>query len=200
MPPVTPQGRDGHGRRPRPRRAPARPQPHRPARGAAPVRAGHMNAAGHAEVEARPRSPVQLEPEVLAVTPHRPHATAAQPAAKASRGDAFEDDRVVGDVRLDDATSRRDVLGRAPRGLDLGQPGPGGGRARGPRAPPGRPPPPRCPGPRAARPRPRAARAREDPDDQPSPSWGGAPPSITMVSPFMNEDAAEARKMQGWES
>src|SRR5262249_34142499 len=35
------------------------------------------------------------------------------------------------------------------------------------------------------------------PGAQPSPSCRGAPPSITMVSPFMNDEAAEARKMHG---
>src|SRR5262245_12373941 len=35
-----------------------------------------VNAAGHAEVQTRPRPPVQLEPEMLAVAPHRLHTAA----------------------------------------------------------------------------------------------------------------------------
>ena len=78
-----------------------------------------MDAAGHPEVQTRPRPPVQLEPQVLAVASHRLHAAADEGPAKAGGRDAFEDDRIVGDVHVDDAASRRYAVGRAPRRLDL---------------------------------------------------------------------------------
>jgi len=103
------------------------------------------------------------------VAPYRLHPPADESPAEAGGRHALEDDRIVGDVRLDDSTARRHLLGRAARRLDLWKFRHGGSSGT-------------------------AGRARA----YPSPSWGGAPPSITMVSPFMNEDAAEARKMQGW--
>ncbi len=127
-----------------------------------------VDAAGHAEVQARPRAAVELEPQVLAVPSHRLHPPADQGAPE--RGRARRPRRRSGRPR------------RAPRLFD--------GRSR----PCGR---------RGAPPRPLEAQAwRQLGHDrragaQPSPSWGAAPPSITMVSPFMNEDAADARKMQG---
>src|SRR5262249_25773770 len=83
--------------------------------------AGRVKSARHSEVHRRPRPPIELEPEMLAVTLYRPHAATEQRAAPARRGDALEDDRIVGAPDIDDAPAARDARGDAARRLDLWQ-------------------------------------------------------------------------------
>src|SRR5688572_6562351 len=82
---------------------------------------GRMESAGHPEMQARPRAAVELEPEMLAVSPHGPHAPPQQRAPPARRRHALEHDRIVGALDLDDAPPARHALDDPARGLDLGQ-------------------------------------------------------------------------------
>src|SRR5204863_8802258 len=77
--------------------------------------------AGHSEVEAGPGTAVELEPEMLAVTVRRQHATSDQRPPNARRAHALEHDRVAGDVGRDDAPSDRRAREQAASGFDLGK-------------------------------------------------------------------------------
>ena len=82
---------------------------------------GRVEAPGHPEVEDGPRPPVKLEPEVLAVPPHRLHAASQQGPPEAGGGDAVEDDRIVSAANLRDDPARGHPPGDDPPHLDLGQ-------------------------------------------------------------------------------
>src|SRR4029077_13256064 len=80
-----------------------------------------VEAARHAGVEARPRPAGQLEPEMLAVAFHRPHAPAQESPAEAGGGLALEDDGIVGAAHLRDPSAPGDPHGYPSGPLDLRQ-------------------------------------------------------------------------------
>src|SRR6267378_5412203 len=77
--------------------------------------------AGHPEVEARPGTAVELEPQVLAVPVRRQHAASNQRPPHARRAHALEHDRVARDVGRDDSAPHRGAREQAAGGLDLGK-------------------------------------------------------------------------------
>ncbi len=80
-----------------------------------------MEAARHPEVEEGPGPAVQLEPEMLAVPPHRRHAPASQRAGEARRAHALEDDGVGRAVHGGDAAAAGHALDERAGRLHLGQ-------------------------------------------------------------------------------
>src|SRR6266508_1087199 len=106
-----------------------------------------VEAARHAEVKARPRPAVQLEPEMLAVALHVLHATAHERPTDSRGRHPVEDDGIVGAAGLDDAAAARHLQGDTPAALDLRQLGhgaehtvAGAGGATAGRSSPGVPP------------------------------------------------------------
>ena len=69
-----------------------------------------MKAPGHPEVEDGPGAAVELEPEVLAVPPHRRHAPPAERAGEARRAHALEDDGIAGAAHRRDAAAAGHAL------------------------------------------------------------------------------------------
>src|SRR5262249_31900595 len=86
---------------------------------------GRVEAARHAEVETGPGPLVELEPEVLSVTPDRTHPAADEGPPEPRRRHFLEHDRIVRADGLHDAAALRDLHGDEPAALDLGKLGHG---------------------------------------------------------------------------
>src|SRR6266511_4998527 len=82
---------------------------------------GRVEVAGHAEVQARPRPAVELEPEVLAVTRDPPYPTTDEGSPDARGWHTLEYDGIVGAARLDDSTIPGHLHRDAAAALDLGK-------------------------------------------------------------------------------
>src|SRR5262249_47968755 len=75
--------------------------------------------AGHTEVKARPRPPVQLQPEMFAVAADTEHAAAQERLAKFARRHGVVDDGIVRAPHAGDPTPCRHAAHETSRRLDL---------------------------------------------------------------------------------